>query len=169
MSTDEVIHRALPQFFPEHWLDRSGMVFSDFASRIRVGYVIRGGGSYSYLCDKDLSAIAIPLEELHAAALENLARLPSAVITIGKVPGGAEGWIHATEDNFAAARYQVPGSRCSPGVCQLPDLNGCFQFHRPRGCSRHTGSEPMCSRMAVEDRMKRLHYCAAASGCDNRE
>jgi len=84
------------------------MIFSDFPSRIRVGYVIRGEGSYSYLCDEEFSALPITLEELHAAALKNLTCLPSAEISIGKVPGGAEGWIHATEDNFAAVRILLP-------------------------------------------------------------
>jgi uncharacterized protein YtpQ (UPF0354 family) len=108
VKPDDVIRGALPQFFPAHWLDRPGIVFTDFPSRIRVGYVVRGDGSYSYLCDEEFAALPITSEELHAAALENLARLPSAEIAIGKVPGGAEGWIRATEDNFAAARILLP-------------------------------------------------------------
>jgi hypothetical protein len=108
VKRDELIRHALPQFFPEHWLDPPGIVFSDFASRIRVGYAVRGEGDFSYICEEDFSALSIPLEELHAAALTNLAKLPSANICISKPPGGAEGWISATEDNFAAVRILLP-------------------------------------------------------------
>mgnify|MGYP003395220965 CR=1 FL=1 len=108
MKADDVISRVLPQFFPAHWLDRPGLVFSSFPSSIRIGYVLRGDGNYSYLCDEEFSALSIPLEELHAAALKNLARLPSADISIGELPGGAGGWISANGDNFAAVRILLP-------------------------------------------------------------
>lgn len=111
MKTDEVIDRVLPQFFPKHWLDAPGIVFSDFPSRIRIGYVMREEGRYSYLIDDAFSALSITLEELHAAALANLARLPSASISIAKIPNGAEGWISATEDNFAAIRILLPAAQ----------------------------------------------------------
>jgi hypothetical protein len=103
-----VISRVLPQFFPAHWLDRPGLVFREFPSCIRIGYVVRGEGNYSYLCDEEFAGLSFTLEEIHAASLENLTELPSAQISIGKVPGGSEGWIHATEDNFAAARILLP-------------------------------------------------------------
>ena len=99
---DDVINRVLPQFFPKHWLDAPSIVFTDFPSRIRIGYILRGDGSYSYILDDEFAGLGISLEELHAAALTNLAGLPSASISIAKVPGGAEGWLHATDDNFAA-------------------------------------------------------------------
>ncbi len=105
---DDVINRVLPQFFPKHWLDAPGIVFTDFPSRIRIGYVLRGDGSYSFILDDEFAGLGIALEELHAAALDNLAELPSASISIAKVPGGAEGWLHATDDNFAAARILLP-------------------------------------------------------------
>jgi uncharacterized protein YtpQ (UPF0354 family) len=105
---DDVINRVLPQFFPKHWLDAPGIVFTDFPSRIRIGYVLRGDGSYSYILDDEFAGLGISLEELHAAALTNLAGLPSASISIAKVPGGAEGWLHATDDNFAAVRILLP-------------------------------------------------------------
>lgn len=108
VNKDDVINRVLPQFFPKHWLDNPGIVFSDFPSRIRIGYVLRGDGSYCYLIDDQFAELGIPIDELNAAALVNLARLPSASISIAKVPGGAEGWIHATDDNFAAARILLP-------------------------------------------------------------
>jgi uncharacterized protein YtpQ (UPF0354 family) len=133
VKVDEVITFALPQFFPAHWLDRPGLVFSDFPSRIRVGYVVRGDGNYSYLCDEEFSALSIPLEDLHAAALTNLAQLPSANISIGKVPGGAEGWISATDDNFAAVRILLPKVqevfRQQIGeefLISIPDRDDCF-------------------------------------------
>ena len=108
MKKDDIINRILPQFFPKHWLDDPGIVFTDFPSRIRIGYVLRGDAAYSYLVDEEFAALGISVAELHAAAIANLARLPSASISIGKVPGGAEGWLHAIDDNFAAARILLP-------------------------------------------------------------
>ena len=108
MKKDDVVNRVLPQFFPKHWLDAPGMVFTDFPSRIRIGYVLRDAGAYSYIVDEVFSGLGLSLQELHAAALANLGGLSSGSITIGKVPGGAEGWISATEDNFAAVRILLP-------------------------------------------------------------
>jgi hypothetical protein len=130
---NEIITRVLPQFFPEHWLDPPGPVFSEFPSRIRIGYVVRERGSYSYLCAEEFSGLSIGLEELHAAALTNLARLPSAEISIGKVPGGAEGWISASEDNFAAVRILLPEVQemfreeiADEFLVSLPHRDDCF-------------------------------------------
>jgi uncharacterized protein YtpQ (UPF0354 family) len=108
MKTDEVVACVLPQFFPKHWLNNPGIVFSDFPSRIRIGYVLRGDGGYSYILEDQLCQLGISREDLHVAAVANLGRLPSASISIGKVPGGAEGWLDATDDNFAAARILLP-------------------------------------------------------------
>lgn len=108
VKTEEVIARVLPQFFPKHWLDSPGKVFCEFPSRIRIGYVMREGGRYSYMIDDQFARLGISLQELHAAAVSNLAGLPSASISIGKVPGGAEGWLNSTNDNFAAARILLP-------------------------------------------------------------
>ncbi len=108
MKKDEVIARVLPQFFPKHWLDKPGPVCSEFPSRIRIGYVLRSDSQYSYLLEEELGALDLSVGEVHEAAVANLARLPSGAISIGKVPGGAEGWLHAADDNFAAARILVP-------------------------------------------------------------
>ena len=108
MKKDDVINRVLPQFFPKHWLDNPGIVFTDFPSRIRIGYVLRGDGAYSYLVDEEFAELGISVAELHTAAIANLARHPSASISIAKVPGGAEGWLHSTDDNFAAAHILLP-------------------------------------------------------------
>lgn len=54
MNKDEVVTQVLPQFFPRHWLDNPGIVFTNFPSRIRIGYVFRKDGSYSYLMEPDL-------------------------------------------------------------------------------------------------------------------
>ncbi len=108
MNTDDVIASVLPQFFPKHWLDAPGIIFRDFPSRIRIGYVLREAEGYAYILEEQFSALRISLEELHAAALANLLRLPSGGITIGKVPGGSEGWLSAKDDNFAAARILLP-------------------------------------------------------------
>jgi uncharacterized protein YtpQ (UPF0354 family) len=108
MRKDEVITHVLPQFFPEHWLNPPGLVYREFPSRIRVGYVVRNGGKYSYLCEKEFVEVSISLDDLYMAALTNLAGLPSAKISIGKLAGGAEAWISSAEDNFAAVRILLP-------------------------------------------------------------
>lgn len=108
MATADVMSCVLPQFFPADWLDPPGMIFSDFPSRIRIGYVLRQEGAYSYVCDENFSTLCISVQELHNAALANLAKLGAAEIKIAKVPGGSEGWIVATDDNFAAARILLP-------------------------------------------------------------
>jgi uncharacterized protein YtpQ (UPF0354 family) len=108
VTIDQLISGVLPQFFPAHWLEHPGIAFAPFPSRIRIGYVLRQEAGYGYVMEDELAALALPLQDLHAAALKNLAKLPSASITIGRVPGGAEGWIAATDDNFAAARILLP-------------------------------------------------------------
>jgi hypothetical protein len=108
VKIDGVIRRVLPQFFPQHWLEKPGMLFSDFPSVIRIGYVMRENDGYSYLMKDDVSSLGVGLEELHAAALANLAELSSASIAIAKVPEGPEGWICAHDDNFAAVRILLP-------------------------------------------------------------
>jgi len=46
----DLLHSVLPQFFPAHWLaDAPDIVAMDFPSRIRIGYVMRGDGGYSYV------------------------------------------------------------------------------------------------------------------------
>lgn len=150
MKKDDLISRVLPQFFPAHWLDRPGLVFSEFPSRIRVGYVVRGEGGYSYLCDDEFSGLAATLEEVHAAALENLAKLPSGQISIAKVPGGAAGWIHATEDNFSAARILLPkvqqvfrGELGEEFLLTLPHRDDCFCWspqQSPERQEKHAGN-----------------------------
>jgi uncharacterized protein YtpQ (UPF0354 family) len=133
VKTNEITGSVLPQFFPVHWLDSPGIVYSDFPSRIRVGYVLRTDQRYSYICEEEFSGLSLTVEELHAVALANLARLPSANISIGKVPEGAEGWISATEDNFAAVRILLP--KVQEVFCEqlgekflvmLPHRDDCF-------------------------------------------
>lgn len=133
MNTNEVIAGVLPQFFPTHWLENPGIVFSDFPSRIRVGYVLRQGGAYSYVIDDEFAALRLSVQDLHAAALTNLARLPSASMSIAKVPGGAEGWLSATDDNFAAVRILLPTIQQQFGdelggrfLLTLPHRDDCF-------------------------------------------
>jgi uncharacterized protein YtpQ (UPF0354 family) len=144
MQNDDVLSRVLPQFFPAHWLERPGLVFSEFPSSIRIGYIIRVEGGYSYLCDDEFSSLAIPLEKLHTTALENLAKLPSAEISIAKVPGGAEGWIHTTEDNFAAVRILLPKVqeffRQQLGeefLFSIPHRDDCFCWSTQQAPSQH--------------------------------
>jgi uncharacterized protein YtpQ (UPF0354 family) len=133
VKTDDIINKVLPQFFPKHWLDNPGIVFTDFPSRIRIGYVLRSDGGYSYILDDQFAELGISVIELHVAAVANLARLPSASISIGKVPGGAEGWVHATDDNFAAARILLPSVQQQfvealgePFLVSLSHRDDCF-------------------------------------------
>ena len=143
MRKNDVINRVLPQFFPKHWLEEPGIVFSDFPSRIGIGYVLRGEGSYSYIMDEEFARLGISVQELHAAAVANLASLPSASISIGKVPGGAEGWVHATDDNFAAARILLPAVQRQfaealgePFLVSLPHRDDCFCWSQAQSQER---------------------------------
>jgi len=140
---DDVISGVLPQFFPKHWLDTSGIVFANFPSCIRIGYVLRGEAGYSYILDDQFVELGISAGELHAAALANLARLPSASISIGKIPGGAEGWIHATDDNFAAVRILLPDVQQQfvkalgePFLVSLSHRDDCFCWSLAQPCER---------------------------------
>jgi hypothetical protein len=111
MAFDDFRTVVLPQFFQASWLDdHPEIVFSDFPSRIRVGYVVREDGGYSYVLREHCSELRLTIEELHSFALDNLRGLPSGRITFADVPGGAEGFISA-DDNFAAARLLLPGVR----------------------------------------------------------
>jgi uncharacterized protein YtpQ (UPF0354 family) len=156
---DDVINRVLPQFFPKHWLDAPGIVFTDFPSRIRIGYVLRGDGSYSFILDDEFAGLGIALEELHAAALDNLAELPSASISIAKVPGGAEGWLHATDDNFAAVRILLPevlreftDALGEPFLFSVSHRDDCFCWSLAQSRERqHTHVRGALERFLQED------------------
>lgn len=148
MKKDDVISCVLPQFFPAHWLDRPGLVFSDFPSRIRIGYIVRGDGSYSYLCEEEFSVLSISLDDLHAAALENLDSLPSANISIAKLPDGAEGWISAADDNFAAVRILLPKVQQvfeqqigEEFLVSIPHRDDCFCWSPAQAAVRHEKHE----------------------------
>ena len=154
MTKDDVINRVLPQFFPKHWLDTPGIVFTDFPSRIRIGYVLRGEGGHSYIVDDEFSELGLSLEELHVAALANLTQLPSASISLARVPEGAEGWIAAGEDNFAAVRILVPNVqqkfRQALGdefLVSLPHRDDCFCWSLTQSPERHEKH----AREALED------------------
>jgi hypothetical protein len=107
---DTVKASILPQFFPAVWLEEYPIVFSEFPSRIRVGYVLPEDGGYSYLLKDDFDALAFSIPDLHACALDNLLALPSGRMTLAEPPGGPEGFI-AADDNFAAARILLPKVR----------------------------------------------------------
>ena len=143
MTKDEIAARVLPQFFPAHWLEHPGIAFSDFPSRIRIGYVRQNGGSHSYILDEQLNALSIPVSELHEVALSNLRQLSSGAMSFGKVPGGAEGWIHATDDNFAATRILLPEVQQEfareleePFLVALSHRDDCFCWSRQQSQER---------------------------------
>jgi uncharacterized protein YtpQ (UPF0354 family) len=157
VKKDDVITGVLPQFFPKHWLDQPGIVFTDFPSRIRIGYVLRVEDGYSYLMEHEFPQFELSVAELHDIALTNLVRLPSAGITIGKVPEGAEGWISAKDDNFAAVRILLPSVqqafRKALGEefhLVLPHRDWCFCW------SRLQSTERQCKHAeeALEDFLK---------------
>jgi hypothetical protein len=105
---------------------------------------VRDKGCYSYILDAHFSDLCITLEELHAAALANLARLPSGAMSIAKIPDGAEGWISATEDNFAAARILLPDVQREFSLAlgevflvSLPHRDDCFCWSLSQPAERH--------------------------------
>lgn len=134
---------VLPQFFPAQWLhDAPGIVFSGFASRIRVGYITRNEGEYSYLLEDQFSALGLSIEALHSCALGNLQMIPSGRITFANVAGGAEGFI-ASEDNFAAARLLLPDVRTEFAsrlgdefLAAIPHRDGCFCWSQTQNSDR---------------------------------
>lgn len=134
---------VLPQFFPAHWLqDIPEIVFSDFPSRIRVGYVVRGEGAYSYLLEEQFLALGLTIEALHSCALDNLQTLPSGRITIANIGGAAEGFI-SSDDNFAAARLLLPAVRMEFAsrlgdefLAALPSRDECFCWSQAQESGR---------------------------------
>jgi hypothetical protein len=138
---------VLPQFFPASWLvDAPEIVFSDFPSRIRIGYVMRKDGAYSYLLKEQFSLSGLTPEVLHSSALDNLSELPSGQITFANVAGGTEGFI-SSEDNFAAVRLLLPTVRAEFAarlgdefLATVPHRDDCFcwsQAQDPDRQKRH--------------------------------
>jgi len=145
---------ALPQFFPAHWLDdMPEIVFSDFPSRIRVGYVVRENGAYSFVLEEQFVASRLTIEALHSHALDNLQMLPSGLITIAEVGQGAEGFISA-KDNFAAARMLLPAVRAEFAsrlgkefLATLPHRDECFCWSQ----AQESGRQMRHAEEALED------------------
>jgi hypothetical protein len=106
---DDLLPSVIPQFFPAHWLeDAPDIAYSEFPSRIRVGYVRRGDGNYSYIMRDMLLNRGLSIQMLHEVALHNLDSLSEIELTIGKTPGGSEAFLRETDDNFQAARILLP-------------------------------------------------------------
>jgi uncharacterized protein YtpQ (UPF0354 family) len=100
---------VLPQFFPAHWLvDAPDIVATDFPSRIRIGYVLRSDGAYSYVMQSQLKAAGVSPDELHTAALHNLRSMPMPELNVGRTPGGPELYLGEVDDNFKASRILLP-------------------------------------------------------------
>ena len=109
MSKDDLLSSVYPQFFPAHWLtDAPAIVHTQFPSRIRVGYVTRSDGHYSYLMRPELEESELSVESIHEAALKNLRALPMPGFTDAKTLGGSEAFLGESEDNFTAARILMP-------------------------------------------------------------
>lgn len=132
MLLDTLKASVLPQFFPASWLEEYPIVCSDFPSRIRIGYVLREGGAYSYVLRDDFQRFGMTVPELHEFAVANLSALPTGRMTLAEPDGGSEGFI-AADDNFAAARILLPESRTmlasrlgDPFLVTLPHRDSCF-------------------------------------------
>lgn len=132
MLLDTLKASVLPQFFPASWLEECPIVFLDFPSRIRIGYVLREEEGYSYVLQDDFQFFGITVPELHAFAVENLSALTPGRMTLADTPGGSEGFI-AADDNFAAARILLPEARTmlasklgDPFLVTLPHRDSCF-------------------------------------------
>jgi uncharacterized protein YtpQ (UPF0354 family) len=109
MENIDLLSVVLPQFFPAHWLKNApDMIFTDFPSRIRIGYVVREEGAYSYVMHPALEEADISVSALHASALRNLRALPLPGLTVGKTPGGPEAFLEDVDDNFRAIRILLP-------------------------------------------------------------
>lgn len=109
METPDLKASVLPQFFPAHWLaEASDLVFSAFPSRIRVGYVVRGEGAYTFVTQEQLQDAGMSLPDVHAAALVNLRGLPMPDLKVAATPGGPEAYLGEASDNFVAARLLLP-------------------------------------------------------------
>jgi uncharacterized protein YtpQ (UPF0354 family) len=108
-SRARLLDNVLPQFFPANWLeDAPDLAAADFPSRIRIGYVIRGGGYYSFVMRPELECASVSLSELHEASLRNLRSRPMPELKIGLTPGGPELYLGETDDNFVASRILLP-------------------------------------------------------------
>ncbi len=129
---------VLPQFFPAHWLESApDMVFSEFPSRIRIGYVVRGEGGYWYVMRQHLEESGLALQALHNAAVLNLQDLPTPSWYVASTPGGPEAWLSDTVDNFNAARLLLPSLQQAlaaelgePFLAAIPcrDWHICWSF-----------------------------------------
>ena len=119
------------------------LVYSEFPSRIRIGYVLREAKDYySFLFREQVGDLDISLAQLHASALHNLQKLPSARITFADLPDGTEGFITA-EDNFVAARILLPEvrarftSKLGTEFCTIvPHRDDCFCWSRLQPAQR---------------------------------
>ncbi|MBC7852205.1 MAG: DUF1444 family protein [Pirellulaceae bacterium] len=109
MSVSSLRFAVFPQFFPAYRLQHApDMVFTDFPSRIRIGYVLREPGVYRYVSREEVRGSGLTVAQLHEAALENLGELPFPKLAVARTPGGHEAWLVDDVDNFNAARILLP-------------------------------------------------------------
>ena len=133
MNKKDIFSSVLPQFFPAHWLkDPGNIAHSDFPSQIRIGYVMKESGGYSYLLSTTVKSLCLDLDEIHSVSLNNLRALSAVKITIAEPPDGAEGFI-TSDDNFTAARILLPNVQQyfhdkigSHFLISLPHRDWCF-------------------------------------------
>lgn len=101
--------RIYPQFFPAHWLDdATSIAATDFPSHVKIGYVVRGEGSYSFVMEETRREWGVEVAALHERALENLGELPLPSLAVANTPGGPGAWLGESDDNFNAVRLLLP-------------------------------------------------------------
>ena len=135
MIQNKQLESVLPQFFPASWIESTEpMIFSDFPSRVRVGYVNRIEGGYSFLKMSDLESQRVDQTSVHQASLNNLRSFGNIGLKTAKVASGVEGWIVA-DDNFAAARILLPNVQAKlfellgdPFRFTIPHRDDCFYW-----------------------------------------
>jgi uncharacterized protein YtpQ (UPF0354 family) len=135
MNQNKELESVLPQFFPASWIESTQpMLFSDFPSRVRVGYVNRIEGSYSFLMMSDIESQGADQKSIHQASLNNLREFGEMGLKTAKIASGIEGWIVA-DDNFTAARILLPNVQAKlfellgdPFRLTIPHRDDCFYW-----------------------------------------
>lgn len=90
MPSNNILTEVAPQFSEPHWLVILRLIcaYSNFPSCIRIGYVVRREGGYSYVMRPALEEVGVSLEILHNLALDNLRAMPIGGLQVGQTPGG---------------------------------------------------------------------------------
>ena len=109
---DAVRELIMPMLKPADYIQPDGptarLVGRDWLDTVIICYVIRGTKTFRFVTDYDLNRWGMDLEQLHALAVENLARMPWPDRIEGSGPSGRRVGIVSTRDSFDAARLLHP-------------------------------------------------------------